>query len=120
GSGTEGIRHYSHLHGLLPRFGFFAGHEDRLPIDFDEILAAVAPRPVFMIAPTLDRYHPVGDVRLAVDAANKVYAAFGSTRVELVTPREFSRFPNDVQKPAYDWLAAQAGVAQPAPKGGSR
>ena len=25
--GTEGIRQYSHLHGLLPRLGFFVGHE---------------------------------------------------------------------------------------------
>jgi hypothetical protein len=25
GKGTEGIRHYSHLHGLLPKLGFFLG-----------------------------------------------------------------------------------------------
>ena len=45
GDGTEGVRHYSHLHGLLPRLGFFAGEESRLPFDYDRVLALVAPRP---------------------------------------------------------------------------
>ena len=44
-SGTEGLRHYSHLHGLVPRLGFFLGREDRVPFDYDEVLALVAPRP---------------------------------------------------------------------------
>jgi hypothetical protein len=25
--GTEGVWHYSHLHGLIPRMGFFIGNE---------------------------------------------------------------------------------------------
>jgi dienelactone hydrolase len=29
--GVEGIRHYSHIHGLIPRLGFFLGREGRLP-----------------------------------------------------------------------------------------
>ncbi len=40
--GTEGIRHYSHLHGLLPKLGFFIGHEERVPFDYDEVLALAA------------------------------------------------------------------------------
>ena len=43
--GVEGIRHYSHLHGLMPRLGFFVGSETRLPFDFDEPLALAAKRP---------------------------------------------------------------------------
>ena len=57
--GVEGIRHYSHLHGLMPRLGFFAGQESRLPFDYDEVVALIAPRPALLIAPTLDRYAPV-------------------------------------------------------------
>ena len=52
--GTEGVQHYSHLHGLLPRLGFFVGQESRLPFDFDEVLAAIAPRQTLIVAPTLD------------------------------------------------------------------
>jgi hypothetical protein len=53
-SGTEGLLAYSHLHGLLPRLGFFAGHERRLPYDFQELLACVAPRPLYAVAPRWD------------------------------------------------------------------
>ncbi len=107
---TEGIRRYSHLHGLMPKLGFFVGHEDRLPIDFDEVLAAIAPRPVFSVAPTMDRYYPVADVRKLADAVQPLYRLLGGTgRLEVVTPKEFSRFPNEIQKLAYDWLALKAG-----------
>ena len=58
-SGTEGIRHYSHLHGLIPRLGFFVGYEKRVPFDYDEVLAAIAPRSVLVIAPEFDRYAPL-------------------------------------------------------------
>ena len=71
--GVEGVRQYSHLHGLIPRLGFFAGNEDRLPLDFDEVLALVAPRPALIVAPTLDRYARVEDVRLEVEEARRIY-----------------------------------------------
>src|SRR5690606_8112636 len=47
---TEGIRHFSHIHGLLPRLGFFIGNERRIPVDFDEILAAIAPGYLMVIS----------------------------------------------------------------------
>jgi len=104
--GVEGVRQYSHLHGLIPRFGFFAGHEDRLPLDFDEVLASIAPRPVLIVAPTLDRYARVDDVRREFDAAGHVYERLGrSSALRLETPLEFSRFPRPLQEQVFDWLA---------------
>ena len=104
--GVEGVRQYSHLHGLIPRFGFFAGHEDRLPLDFDEVLASIAPRPVLIVAPTLDRYARVDDVRRELDAAGHVYERLGrSSALRLETPLEFSRFPRPLQEQVFDWLA---------------
>ena len=105
--GVEGVRQYSHLHGLIPRFGFFAGHEDRLPLDFDEVLASIAPRPVLIVAPTLDRYARVDDVRRELDAAGHVYERLGrSSALRLETPLEFSRFPRPLQEQVFDWLAS--------------
>lgn len=107
---TEGIRRYSHLHGLMPKLGFFVGHERRVPIDFDEVLAAIAPRPVLAVAPTMDRYYPVTDVRQMAASLESLYRLLGGEgRLEVVTPKEFSRFPNEIQKLAYDWLALKAG-----------
>jgi hypothetical protein len=58
---TVAIRHYSHLHGLLPRLGYVVGHEDRVPFDFGEVVALVAPKPALILAPSLDRYARVRD-----------------------------------------------------------
>ena len=97
--GVEGIRHYSHLHGLMPRLGFFVGHEARLPFDFDEALALAASRPVLVVAPTLDRYARLDDVRAAVEAVKGV---------TLDTPVDFNRFGLKLQPRVYDWLAEVA------------
>jgi pimeloyl-ACP methyl ester carboxylesterase len=93
--GVEGIRHYSHLHGLMPRLGFFLGNESRLPFDFDEPLALAASRPVLLIAPTHDRYARVADVRTEVGAV---------PGVTLETPMDFNRFGRKFQGRVADWL----------------
>jgi pimeloyl-ACP methyl ester carboxylesterase len=104
--GTEGIRHYSHLHGTLPKLGFFAGHEDRIPFDYDELLALAAPKPVLIVAPSLDRYARVEDVRREVEAARVVYRLLGREgTLELETPEDFNRFPQHLQEHVLDWLA---------------
>ena len=98
--GTEGIRMYSHLHGLLPRLGVYAGNPTSAPIDFDEILALAAPRPVLLVAPTHDRYAPLENVRRATA---------GAGNLTLITPDDFHRFPPSTVRQAVEWIAARAG-----------
>ncbi|MBN2183506.1 MAG: hypothetical protein JW715_16470 [Sedimentisphaerales bacterium] len=106
---TEGLRHYSHLHGLIPRFGYFLDHEKRLPIDYDEILACIAPRRLHIIAPTLDRYYPIDHVRRAVDEARKVFSLLdSSSSLELETPFEFNRYGKMLYR-QMDWLEKNFG-----------
>jgi dienelactone hydrolase len=109
--GTEGIRHYSHLHGLLPRLGFFAGHEDRVPFDFDEVLALIAPRPALIVAPTLDRYARIADVRSEVEMAKRIYNLLGHQEaLQFETPMDINRFPRSSQEQAFDWLARECNT----------
>jgi dienelactone hydrolase len=90
--GTEGAERYSHLHGLIPRIGFFAGQEERIPTDFADLLALTAPRPVIVIAPDWDRHAHAEDITAAVRSAAEVYAASGAAgRLELRTPRDVHR-----------------------------
>ncbi len=44
--GTGGLARYSVDLPLLPRLGFFIGHEAQLPYDYNELLGMIAPRPV--------------------------------------------------------------------------
>ena len=106
--GTEGIRQYSHLHGLLPRLGFFVGHEDRVPFDFDEVLACVAPKPTLVVAPTLDRYARLADVEREVEASKRIYSLLGHPEaLQLQTPCDINRFAERTQDAVFDWLAHQ-------------
>src|SRR5262245_5695377 len=104
--GTEGLRHYSHLHGLVPKLGFFVGHEDRVPFDYDELMALLAPKPALIVAPTRDRYARIEDVRREVEAAAGVYDLLGHKEaLQLRTPDDFNRFPKHLQEQVFDWLA---------------
>ena len=96
---TEGLAHYTDLHALLPRLAQFKGQESRIPVDYDELLAAIAPHPVYIRAPQQDRYNPVAQVRQAVERARKP-----GDRLTLITPVDFNRFRIDAQREAFDWL----------------
>ncbi len=84
GPDVEGILAWSHLHGLLPRLGFFVDAPSRIPVDFDELMAAVAPRPLRVIAPLQDRHAEPEQVARAVAEAGAVYERLGGGgRLEL-------------------------------------
>lgn len=105
-SGTEGVRQYSHLHGLIPRLGFFVGQETRLPFDYDQVLDLVAPRPALLIAPTLDRYARAEDVRREVEESKKIYRLLGKEdALQLETPLDINRFTRATQEHVFDWIA---------------
>lgn len=105
---TGGIARLSHLYGWLPKLGAFAGHEDRIPIDYNEILASIAPRKVLIIAPTEDRYVALGEVRDTVESARQVYKSVGDEGgIEILTPFEEIRLTEGMQQQVIKWLGRQ-------------
>ncbi|HUU29729.1 MAG TPA: alpha/beta fold hydrolase [archaeon] len=104
--GIEGIKAYSHLHGLQPRLGFFTGQERRIPFDFHEILASIAPRPLLVVAPVLDRDACLPDVKLCVGEAGKVYRLYGAgDKLKFSVPHDYSRFSEERQEEVLEWLS---------------
>lgn len=109
--GMGGVRRYSHLYGWMPRMGAFVGHETKVPVDFDEILAAVAPRPVLVVAPTLDWHASAEDVAAAVAQARRVYALLEAPPVlALETPEQINALTDPIQAQVVQWLQRQAQV----------
>jgi pimeloyl-ACP methyl ester carboxylesterase len=105
---TGGLARLSHLYAWLPRLGAFIGHEDRVPIDYNEILASIAPRKVLVVAPTEDRYAALGEVRDTVEFARMTYKSFGDEHgIEMVTPFEENRLTDEMHQQVIDWLARQ-------------
>jgi pimeloyl-ACP methyl ester carboxylesterase len=105
---TEGLHHYSHLHGLLPRLGFYLGREREVPVDYSEILAAIAPRPVLVRAPALDRYANAKAVSAALEEASKAWQSLDS-RLVVLRPRDFARFGEAAQAEVFGVLQQWAG-----------
>lgn len=103
--GTGGIARYFREHDLLPRMGAFAGNEARLPYDYDELIAAIAPRPVYVLAAQLDRDATHGDVKTALEQAKKVYGLYqAADNLMLYEPWDYNRLPLGTQDRVIEWM----------------
>ena len=49
------LARFSQLHNLVPKLGLLIGQEDRIPYDYTELIAAIAPRPVMVVQPIMGR-----------------------------------------------------------------
>ena len=91
----------------MPRIATVFGKDPaRMPFDFTEILGAIAPRPVFVSAPTGDANFEVSGVRDCVRAARPVYErVFGAgDRLVAVHPDCGHDFPSEIREQAYGFL----------------
>lgn len=109
--GTEGVRRYSHLHGLMPRLGHFPGFESRIPADFDEALSLISPRPVLVVAPVLDRDATLPEIKAAVERVNRIGIPDSAENpVTLYSPLDYHRLSEETQNRILGWLD---GISKP-------
>jgi pimeloyl-ACP methyl ester carboxylesterase len=103
--GTGGVARYAYERDLLPRLGFFVGHESQIPYDFHDVLGMLAPRPALVVEPLLDRDATPADVQTAVDQAKKVYSLYGATaKLESRQPWDYNRLPEKTQDEIVQWM----------------
>ncbi|MBL7736370.1 MAG: alpha/beta fold hydrolase [Chitinophagaceae bacterium] len=108
GPDKGGVKAYADIHGLLPRLGFFVGNENRIPYDFHEILACIAPRPVLIVSPKLDKEAALKEVQSYVEEAGKAYRLYGQPgNIRLYAPDDYNRFSADMRQKTYEWLEAR-------------
>ena len=82
----------------------------RMPFDFPEVLAAIAPRPLFVNAPLRDSNFAVAGVRKCQNAIEPVYKMLGhGDAVTFVYPDAEHDFPDAVREQTYDWFEKQLG-----------
>ncbi|MBN2508155.1 MAG: prolyl oligopeptidase family serine peptidase [Verrucomicrobia bacterium] len=105
--GTGGIARVSRWLPLQPRLGAFVTHETRIPYDYHEVLAMIAPRPVWLFAPRLDACATPADVQACVDEARSVFALLkAKAHLRLDVLDDYNRFPPETQQVVCDALAA--------------
>ena len=113
-TGTGGLARFSYERGLLPRLGFFVGHEAQVPYDFNDLLGLIAPRPVLVMQPRMARDANPADVHAAVLSARRVYALYGAAdRLALDEPDDYARLTTATQDRAIQWLT---GLLPPVPE----
>lgn len=76
--GVDAVARWSRDLPLLPRLGPFVGHEDRIPFDWPDALALVAPRPLLVITPGIDYRTQFPALRRAVEEVRGVYDLLGA------------------------------------------
>jgi len=102
---TEGNKHFSHLHGLIPKLGFFEDHEARIPVDFDDVLSCVAPKPLYIIAPMEDRHHPTSHVETIMAPVQNLYKELGeSQNLQFHQPETYDHFTGPMMDEMVKWI----------------
>jgi hypothetical protein len=94
----------------MPRIrDVYHNNPDEVPFDFNEIVAAIAPRAFFSNSPTNDSNFDVNGVRKAFAEAQKVYDLLKvkEGRLHAEIPEAGHDFPPDVREKAYRWLEIQ-------------
>jgi hypothetical protein len=77
GRATGGLRRLFELHALAPRLGLFEGAEGSVVYDYDELLGALAPRPLLLVTPQEDRDATLQDVVACAGVARRAWEAQG-------------------------------------------
>jgi predicted dienelactone hydrolase len=90
----------------MPRIRDLYGNDpNKMPFDFPEVLAAIAPRAVYVSAPLHDSNFEVSGVRKCITAAQPVYELLGGKdKLVVEYPDCEHDFPDDVRERVYNWL----------------
>jgi glucuronyl esterase-like protein len=96
---------WSH-NGYMPRIrSQFELKPEKMPFDFTEVVAAIAPRAFLACSPTGDTNFDVDGVRDCIKAATPVYELLGAKETLAATYPDCGHdFPPDVRKVAYAWM----------------
>jgi len=92
--------------GYMPRIAdLYQKTPDNMPFDFPELIAALAPRPLFINAPIHDANFEVSGVKDSVAAAKPAYALYGKPdNLIAIYPDCAHDFPPQTRQAAYQFL----------------
>ena len=94
----------------MPRIRDEYGNDpSRVPFDFYEVLAAIAPRSIFVNAPISDNNFENSGVRKVVTEVEKAQKIYGEHAGVITAryPECEHDFPDEVRAEAYQWLKEQ-------------
>ena len=104
---TGGLARWSKHYPLQPWLADFIGYEERIPYDYHEVLAVIAPRQISVIAPKIDTQATVPEVESSVTKAREVYDLLDSgENLRIKTPFDYNRLGPEMQEVLFEELRA--------------
>ncbi len=104
GGDLTGWSHRGYMPRIAERYGCDPA---QMPFDFTEILGTIAPRAVFVNAPTADGNFELSGVTDCLDSARPVYGLYAATdRLVAAHPECGHDFPPEVRERAYAFIAS--------------
>ena len=89
----------------MPRLAEYGARKEQIPFDFHELVAALAPRALFVNAPLRDSNFKHDSVDRVIAAARPVYGLYGvPERLVVEHPDCEHDFPGEQREHAYAWL----------------
>ncbi len=83
----------------------YQNNPDKMPFDFPEVLAAIAPRGIYINAPLHDANFDVGGVKKCIAAAQPVFDLLeAKDKLVVEYPDCAHDFPDEVRERVYEWL----------------
>lgn len=93
----ETIRSIAKEHHFLPQLGWYMQRKSEIPVDFPEIVASIAPRPVYLVAPTLDKYTDHKALTKSMEDVQKTFSLYQKEyNLHYYTPTEINRISPDM------------------------
>lgn len=84
--------------------------DEKIPFDFHELIALIAPRAFFSSSPTNDANFDVNGVKIGMASAEGVFSFLGAEeKVRVIYPDAGHDFPLDVREEAYRFIDVQLG-----------
>ena len=108
--GTGGLARWVQWLPWQPRLGAFIGQETRLPYDYHEVLAMIAPRPALVALPRLDYHSTRKDIDLCLAEVGKVYSLLGDPdKLQVLEIDGYNHFSPELQKQVFAHFQRLAG-----------
>jgi dienelactone hydrolase len=91
----------------IPRFADYRGRLAEIPFDFHEMIGAIAPRHVLIIAPQKDHNFRADSVDRIAAAAGQIFKLYGHPeRLKVEHPDCAHDFPNEMREAGYKFIDA--------------
>ncbi len=92
-----------HIHGIIPKLGYFEGKESTIPYDYGDLFEVIAPRKSLFYCPSMDRNAFYEGVKELLSESSGFWRdSSGNFTVEY--PDDVSNFANSEYRAIEKWL----------------